>query len=240
MLALWTLAGLLAGCLLNLAIHSLLRMEKESEPVAGYEPPSPAPFYCQSALLHLLARLSRHGRCETPPWWIATGVEVSTAVAFGLLFLHFGAGPRLLLSSFYACFLVVIFVVDWRRHLIYRVVVYPGILLSLVLTPIVFETPFYSSLLGLLVGGGLFALVYFLGLLIFKREAMGWGDVELAMLLGAMTGFPAVAMMILATSIFGGISSVALIAMRRAMRSYMPYGTAMCLGAFATFLLTAP
>ncbi len=241
MTILWALAGLLAGSLLNLAIHRLLRMEKECEPVETFEPPAPNPFYCQSALLYLLVgKLARRARGKARPWWIALGVELSTAVAFALLSMHFGPDPRLLLASLYTCVLVVIFVVDWRRHLIYRVVVYPSILLSLVLTPLVFHVPLYSGLLGLVVGGGVFAAVYGLGLLVFRKEAMGWGDVELAMLLGAMMGFPAIMMVLLATSIFGGIASVALILTRRAMQSYMPYGTAMCLGAFATFFLSIP
>lgn len=238
MVFLWALVGLIAGSALNLLIHRLLRMEKQSEPVITYKPPEPRPLRQQSPLLYVLsAPLRRRDSVASRPGAIALGVEVSTAAAFALLWLRFGLDARLLLASVYACVMVVVFVVDWQRHLIYRIVVLPVTLLSLLLTPLVFQMPPYASILGLLTGGFFFAAVFFLGLLIFHVEAIGWGDVELAMMLGAMLGFPAILVAMLVTSLFGGVASVALIARRRSMRSYMPYGTAMCLGAFTTFFL---
>ncbi|HEX9015564.1 MAG TPA: A24 family peptidase [Chloroflexota bacterium] len=238
MVFLWALVGLFAGSALNLLIHRLLRMEKLSEPVATFKPPEPRPLHRQSALLYLMSTLAgRRDEAASWPGAIALGVELSTAAAFGLLWLRFGQDTRTLLASAYACVMVVIFVIDWQRHLIYRIVVLPVTLLSLLLTPLVFQTPAYSSILGLLTGGFFFGMVFFLGLLIFRVEAIGWGDVELSLMLGAMLGFPAIVAAMLVTSLFGGVASVALLARRRSMRSYMPYGTAMCLGAFTTILL---
>lgn len=241
MAILWALAGLLAGSLLNLVIHSLLRMEKEAEPVESFVPPTVRPWQCQSALLYaIFGRSLPHSVCGAGPGRIAAGVEIATALAFLLLFLRFGFQTRLIAASLYTCVLVVVFVVDWRRHLIYRIVTYPSALLALFLTPLAFDMPFYAGILGLAVGGLVFGLLYGLGLLIFRREAMGRGDVDLAMLLGAMMGFPAIVVALLATSVVGGLTAIGLLAGGRSGRTYMPYGTAMCLGTFVTFFLNVP
>jgi leader peptidase (prepilin peptidase)/N-methyltransferase len=241
MAILWALVGLLAGCLLNVAVHSLLRMEKDSEPLESFVVPEPRPWRCQSALLYALfgRRMGLPG-CETAPGRSAWGVEAATALAFLLLFLRFGLDTRLLLASLYTCVLVIVFVVDWRRHLIYRIVVYPSTLLALFLTPLVFQMPLWAGVAGAAVGWLVFALLYGLGLLVFRKEAMGRGDVDLAMLLGAMMGFPAIMVVLLATSVIGGITAIGLLASGRSGRAYMPYGTAMCLGAFVTFFLNVP
>lgn len=237
---LWGLAGLLAGSLVNLLIYRLLRIERGSEPVKSFQLAAPCPLYCQSFILYVPARLiGRSGR-DGSPGRTAAAVELSTAAAFGLLYLRFGPDPRLLLASFYSCILVLVFVVDWRRHLIFDLVTFPSMLLGVILTPLIFGMPVVMSLLGLAVGGIIFAALYGLGYLIFRREALGLGDVKLAMVLGAMMGFPAIMVVLLATSIVGGVAALGLIVSGRSGREFMPYGTAMCLGAFATFFLNVP
>jgi leader peptidase (prepilin peptidase)/N-methyltransferase len=241
MALLWALAGLMAGCLLNLLIHRLLRMEKASEPVESFQSPAPRPIYCQSAMLYFLAgRRSRRPGCDSGPERFAWGVELFTALAFGLLYFRFGLDPKLLAASFYSCILMVVFVIDWRRHLIYNVVTYPSMVAAVLLTPFLFGMPITMSLLGLAAGGIIFGGLYVLGRLVFRREALGQGDVDLAMLLGAMMGFPAIVMTLLLTSLIGGIAAVALLVRGRSGAEYMPYGTAMCLGAYATFFLNIP
>jgi len=240
MVLLWAFAGLIAGSLVNVLIHRLLRIERESEPVESFRLAAPCPFYCQSSLLYVLARRAGRSGCDGGPGRMATVVELSTAVAFGLLYLRFGPDPRLLLASLYSCILVVVFVVDWQRHLIFDLVTFPSMLLGVLLTPLFFGTPVTMSLLGLAVGGIIFGALYGIGYLIFHREALGQGDVKLAMVLGAMMGFPAIVVVLLVTSIIGGIAALALVVSGRSGREFMPYGTAMCLGAFATFFLNIP
>ena len=242
MAILWALVGLLAGSLLNLVIHSLLRMEKEAEPVESFVPPAVRPWQCQSALLYaIFGRSLPHSVCGAGPGRIAAGVEIATALAFLLLFLRFGFQTRLIAASLYTCVLVVVFVVDWRRHLIYRIVIYPSTILALFLTPLAFEMPFYAGILGLAVGGLVF------GTPVRPRPSdlpegghgqgrCGPGDAAgsddgLSGYRGGVAGYQR------GRRIDGHRS-----AGRRAVQqaAYMPYGTAMCLGTFITFFLNVP
>jgi prepilin signal peptidase PulO-like enzyme (type II secretory pathway) len=240
MALLWAFAGLVAGSLVNLAIHRLLQIERESEPVESFRPPTSRPFYCRSSLMHTVACLVGRSSRDEGPGWTSVFVELFTALAFGLLYLRFGLDPRLIVASLYSCIMAVVFVVDWKRHLIFDMVTFPSMVLGLLLTPLFFGMPVIMSFLGLAVGGGIFASLYGLGYLIFHKEALGQGDVKLAMVLGAMMGFPAIVIVLLVTSIIGGVAALAFIVSGRSGREFMPYGTAMCLGAFVTFFLNVP
>jgi leader peptidase (prepilin peptidase)/N-methyltransferase len=165
-------------------------------------------------------------------------VELAAGIAFWLLFLRFGAGPRLLLYSLYTCFLIVVFLIDWQHRLILNRVTYPGIVLAAFLTSVVTPIGWRMTLAGVVLAGLLFGGLYLLGHLLFHQEALGLGDVKLSMLLGAMAGFPAVVWWLLLGSLFGAVGGLAMVAARRnSLRSFMPYGTAMCLGAFVAFFI---
>ena len=237
MAILWTLTGLVAGSFLNLLIYRLPRLEKLAAPPHCPHCRAQRPFYFQSALLSFL--LGSRGRCSgcgAPTDKRAVAAEVATGMAFWLLFLRFDTSPKLLLYSLYTCFLVVVFFIDWEHRLILNRVTYPGIVLSLLLTPFFAEMDPAMVLLGLVIGGITFGTLYGGGHLIYRQEVLGLGDVKLAMLLGAMLGFPAIVAALLMGSFFGAVAAVAMLAgRRRSGHDFMPYGTAMCLGAFMAF-----
>lgn len=242
MALLWALVGLAVGPLLNLLIYRLPRLERLTAPVECPHCHVRRPLWAQSALLaSLLGYRGRCGGCGKPPERYAVAVELAAGVAFWLLYPRFGSSPMLLLASLYSCILLVVFVIDWQHRLILNRVTYPSILLAVLLTPLVAEVPLAMTLLGLAVGGVTFALVYAFGYLLYRQEVLGLGDVKLAMLLGAMLGFPAIMVMLLLGSLVGAAgASVLMFGRRRSGRDFMPYGTAMCLGAFATFFVTIP
>lgn len=242
MAVLWALTGLLVGPLLNLLIFRLPRLEKLIAPVTCPECRVRRPFYAQSALLSLLlGSRGRCGGCGRPPDRLAVAVELCTGGAFWLLFLRFGMGPQLLLYSLYTCILLVVFFIDWQHHLILNRVTYPGVVLGAVLTPVVSPSTPLGVLLGIAAGGLIFGLLYGGGYLIYRQEVLGLGDVKLAMVLGAMLGFPSIMVALLAGSFVGAIAAVAVLLTRRQSgQDFMPYGTSMCLGAFATFFLNPP
>ncbi len=175
------------------------------------------------------------------PERLDVAVEVATAVAFGLLFLRFGPNPRLLLYSLYGSILIVVLFIDWQHRLILNRVTYPSLLLALVLTPALTPVGPTMALLGAAVGGVVFALVFGVGYLAYRRAAMALGDVKLAAVLGAMTGFPGVVPALLLGTFVGAAASTAVLATRRGSRhDYMPYGPALCLGTFISFFLDIP
>ncbi len=239
MALLWAMVGLIVGPFLNLAIYRLPRLERLAAPLECPHCRVRRPLYAQSALLSRL--MGPRGRCRgcgaSPEGW-TVAVELVAGVAFWLLFLRFGASPSLLLYSIYSCFLIVVFLIDWQHRLILNRVTYPGILLALLLTSTLTPVGLEMALAGLVAAGVLFGVLYLAGRLLFRQEALGLGDVKLAMLLGAMAGFPAVAWWLLLGSLFGALGGLGMVALKRSsLRDFMPYGTAMCLGAFASFFL---
>lgn len=239
MALLWALVGLMAGPFLNHLIYRLPRLERLAAPPECPQCHVRRPLNAQSALLAAL--LGARGRCRgcgAPPPTSAVLVDLSAGVAFWLLFLRFGASPSLLLYSLYSCFLIVVFLIDWQHRLILNRVTYPGIALAVLLTSTLTSVGLEMTLAGVVVAGLLFGSLYAVGRLIFRQEALGQGDVKLAMLLGAMAGFPAVAWWLLLGSLFGALGGLAMMVARRSsLRDFMPYGTAMCLGAFTALFL---
>ena len=93
------------------------------------------------------------------------------------------------------------------------------------------------SLIGLAVGFGLFWLIGKLGTALFKKDAMGFGDVKLMGGLGALLGWQAVLFILFFSALAGSIIGIALIAMnKKELSSRIPYGPYLALAAFAWML----
>lgn len=67
-----------------------------------------------------------------------------------------------------------------------------------------------DHIVGALVGGGAFALLYFGAIAILKREAMGFGDVKLAAAAGLLLGWQKLILAILVGSVVGSVVLVIL------------------------------
>lgn len=95
-------------------------------------------------------------------------------------------------------------------------------------------TSLKASLIGLAVGFGGFYGIGVVGKIIFRKDAMGFGDVKLMGGLGALFGWQAVLFILFVSSLFGSIIGVSLIAMnKKEMSSQIPYGPYLALAAFA-------
>jgi len=90
---------------------------------------------------------------------------------------------------------------------------------------------------GLAVGFGLFWLIGKLGTALFKKDAMGFGDVKLMGGLGALLGWQAVLFILFFSALAGSVIGIALIAMnKKELSSRIPYGPYLALAAFAWML----
>ena len=86
-------------------------------------------------------------------------------------------------------------------------------------------------LIGAAVGGLLFLALYALGQLLYGTDALGLGDVELAITFGLMSGWPLMLSGIIAGMLAMAVASGLLLALRRiTTRTYMPIGTFLALG----------
>lgn len=90
-----------------------------------------------------------------------------------------------------------------------------------------------DSVAGLVIGFGLMWLIRFIGGKVFKREAMGMGDVFLMGAVGALFGPVAVLFTLILSSVFGSVIGVSLIALSKTkFRRFIeiPYGPYICMG----------
>lgn len=87
-----------------------------------------------------------------------------------------------------------------------------------------------ASLLGLIVGGGVTWGVRALGSAVFKKEAMGFGDVKLMAMIGAFVGWKGSLLSLFLGCIFGAVVGV-LLALRSGMSARIPFGPYLAMGA---------
>lgn len=104
-----------------------------------------------------------------------------------------------------------------------------GVLISLLVPSLhgsdTIITSLIRSVIGASVGFGLLWAVAVLGEFIFKKEAMGFGDVKLLGAIGAFFGWQSVCFTILMSSLAGTLVGLVLIALgKKEMQSRIPYG----------------
>ena len=109
--------------------------------------------------------------------------------------------------------------------------------LCLVLAALTAWPPLAAAVLGAATYGGFFAVLYLLAALIYRRDdALGMGDVKLAVVIGLMTGLPRSLVAMIAGIALGSVAAAAVMAMGRSGRSVMPYGTSLSVGAMLAIL----
>lgn len=111
-----------------------------------------------------------------------------------------------------------------------------GLLLSVLVPSLHGETEIMRSLMWSSVGAALgwcsLWAVSLLGRVIFRKEAMGFGDVKLLGAIGAFLGPKAVLFTIVMSSLFGSVAGISLVALhRKEMQSRIPYGPYLALAA---------
>lgn len=93
------------------------------------------------------------------------------------------------LLSACAAVLVLAAVIDGATHLIFVEVIAPPAVLVGAVALVEGAGVWPPLLVGMLVAGGALLLVYLLGQVCFEMEALGWGDVQLGVVLGALLGW---------------------------------------------------
>jgi leader peptidase (prepilin peptidase)/N-methyltransferase len=94
---------------------------------------------------------------------------------------------------------------------------------------------FKSSIIGILIGGGLFYLIAILGKAIFKKDAMGGGDIKMMAMIGGLLGWKGVILTTLLGSLIGSITGIFLIALKgKKWGSTIPFGPYLAFGAIVS------
>ena len=173
--------------------------------------------------------------------WRNYFMPAAAALLAAALAWKLGPTPMLWVASLWVLVLLQVMVVDFEYRVILDWVVLPAAVVALALAvflPTALEVKDWK--VDLLCGGlslAFFALLYFAPLLLFKTEAMGFGDVKLGLFLGLALG-PAVLPAVVYGIIIGGVIPGLLLLFRlKKRRDYVPYGPFLCAGALAAILL---
>lgn len=118
--------------------------------------------------------------------WQVLGPPLLSAVLFAAFALEVSSFPLLVLRSVFVLVLVQIIFFDYEHRLILDRVMFPSIGLALVVS--LFNNPWWAGIATGVAAGLLFLFFAVVGALIFKAEALGFGDVKLALFIGLLLG----------------------------------------------------
>lgn len=128
--------------------------------------------------------------------------------------------------------LAFIFVVDLEHRLIFDLSLFPPLIAIIAVVALSDRTHLATVLVPAVVCGAIFLLFYGLGWLLYRQEALGFGDVKLALLIGAVVGWQGLTATLMVTVVVAAIISVLLLASGAAnRRTFIPFGVFMALAA---------
>jgi leader peptidase (prepilin peptidase)/N-methyltransferase len=129
------------------------------------------------------------------------------------------------LTIFYIVILLLILLVDIRDQRVLNKLALPGTVLALGAGLANGREAFVLSLSGAILGFLFFYALYWIGKKLYGPAALGFGDVKLAMLLGAILGFQQVLIVLSLGMLLAGITGIVLLLTKMGNRqSALPYG----------------
>lgn len=146
------------------------------------------------------------------------------AIFFNSLYYTNNSIIMTLICSLIIFSLMIVFSVDYRFELIPdECSLFIGYV-SLI-SIIIFKGNIIDSIVGAIIGGGIFYLLGKLAIIIFKKEGMGFGDVKLMFVLGLFFGIKDIIVITLVSFFLGAIISCIIMLFRKqGLDSYIPFG----------------
>lgn len=225
--------GAMVGSFLNVCIHRLPKEESIVRP--GSHCPkckTPIRFYDNIPLLSYLLLGGKCRHCKAPISIQYPIVEAITALSSFFLFITFGVSLSFFYYFSFVAALIAITVIDLYHQIIPDVISLPGIVIGLLGSLVIPQITFWSSLIGVISGGGSLFLVATVYQWLFKREGMGGGDVKLLAMIGAFLGWKAVILTIFLSSFIGSIIGITVMLIKGKDFKYaIPFGPFLALGA---------
>jgi prepilin signal peptidase PulO-like enzyme (type II secretory pathway) len=160
--------------------------------------------------------------------WQVWGPPIVAAVVLAAFGFELGFGWLLILRSVFALVLVQVIFFDFEHRLILDRVIFPAMALAVAAS--VFNNPWWAGLATGIVAGLLFALVALVGALIFKAEALGFGDVKFAAFMGFLLGPLPTIQALFYGVVLAGLASIGYIIWKRSMKGTIAYGPYLAAG----------
>jgi leader peptidase (prepilin peptidase) / N-methyltransferase len=222
---------------------------------------APIAWYDNVPVLSWVVLRGRCRRCRAPIALRYPFVELLVAAAAVAAFARQGPSGAAVAELVFVALLVALAFIDLDTWLLPHALTWPLIGTGLLAAALGFAPApsLASAALGAAIGFGTFGLVAWLGEKVFRREALGWGDVWLLAGLGAWLGAGALLPVVLLSSITGSVIGIALVLVGRGQpgpapdapasasddewvppKHAVPFGPFLVLGALAWLYLAAP
>jgi prepilin signal peptidase PulO-like enzyme (type II secretory pathway) len=162
--------------------------------------------------------------------WEVYGPPVLGAFLFAVF--SYASSPNLAVSAELDVFVLVLVQViffDLEHALILDRVVFPAMALALVVS--LFRQPWWAGIAAGAVSGLAFLVLGIVGSALMKAEALGFGDVKLAVFLGLLLGPIATAEAILLGFVLAGVVAVTIAIVRRSLQGGLAFGPYLAAGA---------
>ena len=250
------MVGTCIGSFLNVCIWRMPRGESVVSPPSrcpkcGHE----LPWYENIPLFSWLALRGKCSSCATPITSRYFFVELLTGVLFFILWFKIVADHQpLTLALIYlpvVAFIITTIFIDIEHFIIPNLTTFPLMIIGMAAAvafpqnwrvfgffPEVtaFASHFYAlgfSVLSMAIGYGAMALLSIGGKMIFKRDALGWGDVKYIAAIGACIGLKACFFSLLFGSLFGALVGLVMMSRNKARgTTALPFGPFLATGTY--------
>lgn len=226
--------GLCLGSFYNVCIHRYLSRESIVRP--GSKCPACGHELSWWENIPVLSYILLRGQCRSCRQKISfryPAVEILSGVLSLFLALKFGPEPAYIVYMFFFGLLIIASFIDLEIYILPDILTVPGTVLALSAS-FILPLPWIDSLIGAVIGGGLFFLIQRSYRLLKKIEGLGTGDIKLMFMLGALTGWQGLPILIFSASSIGLVSALYFLKKSRgssAMQTQVPFGPFLALGA---------
>ena len=230
--------GLIVGSFSNVCIYRIPKNESIIFP-ASHCPKCHSPIKPVDNI-PLLSYILLKGRCRNCKCKISIQypiVEFLSGLIYLIIYLTYGLSIQSLIYIILSSALIIIAFIDLNEQIVPDVISLPGILIGFIISFLVPYISFTNSALGVFVGGGIILIIGLAGSTIFKKEAMGGGDVKLAAMIGAFLGWRYIIISLFLGFFLGALAGIILIISKiKSSEDAVPFGPFIVLGSFITLL----
>ena len=227
MLAVVGLFGLALGSFLNVVIARVPAGRSLVHPGSACPGCSaPLTWYDNIPVLSFVMLRGRCRACGMQISWRYPVVETVTAAVLVMAYAAFGPSVDFLVACVLLPALVALTAIDLDHQMIPDAITLPGILIGLVVNLTTRRISWLDSVIGMLLGGGLFLVI-----ILVSRGGMGGGDLKLGAMLGAFLGWKALLVALFVAIVLGGVIGAVLLATgRRGRKDPIPFGPFLAAG----------
>ena len=231
--------GLAVGSFLNVIIYRLPNNKSIVKPRSKCTKcDSQIAWYDNVPVLSYIALLGKCRKCKNPISIRYPLIEFICGMMTLMLLNIYGPSFEFVVMILISYMLIAITFIDVDYFIIPNEFIIFGFIISIIshsfkLLPITLVQGFYGSL----TYGGILFIMGAMGTFIFKKEALGFGDIKLGLILGSFLGIELSLLALFFSFIFGGIMSIILLIAKEVGDDHMiPFGPSIAAATLLTIL----